>query len=380
MASRLAVIINKDGSELSPSETFLHAHINQLPFQSYSLIGNPGYRFIREGSGGSGRYLASRSLVPLGARWLSRRALGKTVAGQDTKALANWLRRNKIDRVLAEYGPTAVSVMDACDEANVPLIAHFHGYDAYMDHILRDFGSAYRRLFDIASSVIGVSSHMCDQLVRLGAPESKVHHNACGAEVPERSQVARREAGYRFAMIGRLVEKKAPFVSLMAFSRLCADIPDATLEVVGDGPLNAACVQMIRALGLEGRVTLHGAQSHAFVLEVLGRSDYFLQHSVKAPNGDMEGTPVGVLEAMGMGLPVVSTRHGGICDIVAENKTGFLVDEYDFEGMYLAMKSLCDDPAHSCRIGNDARESVIKNWTAKKSIERLAGIVKSAGN
>jgi glycosyltransferase involved in cell wall biosynthesis len=134
---------------------------------------------------------------------------------------------------------------------------------------------------------------------------------------------------------------------------------------------------MIRALGLDDSVTLHGPQPHSFVLEVLSRSDYFLQHSVKAPNGDMEGTPVGVLEAMGMGLPVISTRHAGICDIVAQDETGVLVEEYDVDAMALAMNRLCDDQQLASRMGSSARESVINNWTATKSIKRLAEIVQS---
>lgn len=377
MSSRLAVVVNKHGNELSPSETFLHAHINKLPYQSFSLIGNPGYRMIREGSMGAGHYLVSRSLIPLGFRWLTRRTLGISVGKQDTKALVRWLKQSKIDVVLAEYGPTAVSVMEACHQANIPLIAHFHGYDAYTDYVVGEYGESYRRLFEISAAIVGVSSHMCDQLIRLGAPASKVHQNACGAEVRKSPTSKNEEPGYRFAMIGRLVEKKAPFVSMMAFARLCESVPDARLEVVGDGPLGAACVQMVKALGLEQKVILHGAQSHEFVQEVLSRSDFFLQHSVRAPNGDMEGTPVGVLEAMGMGLPVVSTRHGGICDIISEGETGILVDEYDVDGMLQAMQTLCADRERSAQMGDSARQSVADHWTMEKSVARLADIIGS---
>jgi len=377
MSSRLAVVVNKDGNELSPSETFLHAHINKLPYRSYSLIGNPGYRMIREGSIGAGNYLVSRSLFPLGFRWLIRKAIGVSVATQDTKALVRWLRQSNIDVVLAEYGPTAVSVMEACYQADVPLVTHFHGYDAYTDYVVGEYGGAYHRLFDISSAIVGVSSHMCEQLVRLGAPADKVHQNACGADVNSNQRSADHEPGFRFAMIGRLVEKKAPFVSMMAFARLCDSVPNATLEIVGDGPLSAACVQMVRALGMEERVTLHGAKPHKFVQEVLGRSDYFLQHSVRAPNGDMEGTPVGVLEAMGMGLPVISTRHGGICDIISEGETGILVDEYDVNGMHEAMQTLCTDRELSVKMGEKARESVADNWTMEKSVARLSEIIGS---
>jgi len=378
MPSRLAVVVNKSSNELSPSETFLHAHINALPFSSYSLIGNPGYRMIREGSLGPGKYLVSRSLIPLAFRWLKRRTLGSSVADQDTTAVMRWLKHENINVVLAEYGPTAVSVMNACHQSRIPLVVHFHGFDAYTDYVLQTFGESYRILFDISSAIVGVSNHMCEQLVQLGAASSKVHLNPCGAVVNAQHRDRATEPGNRFAMVGRLVEKKAPFVSLMAFARLCESVPDATLSVVGDGPLRAACVQMVRALGLDERVTLYGARSHEFALEVLERSDYFLQHSVRAPNGDMEGTPVGVLEAMGRGLPVISTRHGGIRDIIWEGKTGILVDEYDVEGMAHGMKTLCLNRELAAEMGQKARESVMEKWTLEKSISGLNQIIKSA--
>lgn len=375
MTFKLAVIVNKDGSELGPSETFLHAHINQMPCDVYSLVGNPGFRMLRERSGGPGRYLASRTLVPLAWRWGLRQFTGQTVAEQDTRALRRFLVSNSIDAVLAEYGPTAVTVMDACEQARVPLVAQFHGYDAYRETVLDELGQGYRQLFKSAAAIVGVSSHMCEKLRALGAPEEKLFHNACGAEVSEQASAAPGAAGPRFVMVGRLVEKKAPFVSLLAFARVAADIPEAELEVVGDGPLMGPCQQLSKALGIENRVTFAGARPHSYVMSALTKARCFIQHSVRAPDGDMEGTPVGVLEAMGMGLPVVSTRHGGIRDIISEGETGLLVDEYDAGAMSAAMREVAGKPEYAADLGRKARQSVLENWTSEKSVGRLWDII-----
>lgn len=377
MPFKLAVVVNKDGNELGPSETFLHAHINEMPCSVVSLVGNPGYRMIRSGSVGTGAYLASRSVLPLGVRWLQRKVTGSTVADQDTRAFKRFLKSNSIDAVLAEYGPTAVSVMEACKQAGVPLIAQFHGYDAYRESLLAELEGSYRRLFDNAAAVVGVSTHMCEQLSKLGAPAGKVFHNACGAEVSD-EPASLPVGAATFLMVGRLVEKKAPFVSILAFAELLKQVPDARLEVIGDGPLKSPCLQLAKALSVDDRITFSGAQSHDYVLKAMSQASGFVQHSVRAPDGDMEGTPVGVLEAMGMGLPVVSTRHGGIRDIVDEGETGLLVDEYDANGMAAALIQVATQPEYARLLGEKARAKVLQNWTTEKSVGRLWEIIQNS--
>ena len=179
-------------------------------------------------------------------------------------------------------------------------------------------------------------------------------------------------------MVGRLVEKKAPFVSILAFAELLKRAPDARLEIIGDGPLKSPCLQLAKALSVDDRITFSGAQSHDYVLKAMNKASGFIQHSVRAPDGDMEGTPVGVLEAMGMGLPVISTRHGGIRDIVDEGETGLLVDEYDVKAMADALMQVATKPDYARQLGQQARARVFQNWTTEKSVERLWQIIQNS--
>lgn len=375
MSFKLAVIVNKDGSELGASETFLHAHINKMPCEVVYLVGNPGFRMVRHRGIEGARYLLSRSLVPLSTRWLSRRVFARSVADQDTKALARFFRREGVNAVLAEYGPTAVSVMQACSAADIPLVSQFHGYDAYRESLLVEIKDDYRKLFSLSSAVVGVSRDMCRRLQIMGANGEQLYHNACGADIPEVRSSVLEDSNWRFLMVGRLVEKKAPFVSLLAFAKLAAEEPNVSLEIIGDGPQKSACYQLSRALGIEKNVTFSGARDHSYVMNAMASVGCFIQHSVRAPDGDCEGTPVGVLEALGMGLPVVATRHGGILDIVEEGETGLLVDEYDAEAMFQAMLYITRSPEKSRLMGEKARESVLNNWTTDKSVGRLWDII-----
>jgi colanic acid/amylovoran biosynthesis glycosyltransferase len=370
----VCVIINKHGSSLRPSETFLRAHITQLPVRTLPLIGNPG---LRRCGDGAGPFLLSRGLVPRAWRWLVRRTGVDSIEAQDTRSLVRYLKSNSVDVVLAEYGPTGVSVADACARTGVPLVVHFHGWDAYALPRDPEIRTAYQRVFRTAAAIIGVSSGMVKQLIAIGAPEEKVVYNVYGTVLPD-EHATPASAPPLYVAVGRLTPKKAPFATLLAFASVRREIPDARLEIIGDGPLRHTCEQMIRALKLDDSVVLHGVAEHARVFELLRSGRCFVQHSVVAPDGDSEGTPVAIIEAMAAGLPIVATRHAGIPDVVEEGRTGLLVDEYDVEGMTAAMLSVGRNPDYAQELGSNAREKVAESLTMQVSLARLANILSRA--
>ena len=371
--TKVLIVVDKDGAELGPSETFLQSHISDLPCSVYTLIGNPGYRkFFPRGA-----YLLPRNFLALALRWLRRKLTHETVRDQDTRAMVSFLDDQNIDVVLAEYGPTATTVMEACSDSRVPLIAHFHGWDAYSDYMLEGYKSQYDALFRIASVIIAVSAHMKQQLISLGAPPEKVVHNACGADIKHGHKANPGSAGNRFVMVGRLTYKKAPLTTIEAFFMVRQKYPDATLDIVGDGPLLSEVKERINRLGLESAVILHGSQPHEFVISVLSKARCFVQHSVAAEDGDHEGTPVGVLEAMVMGLPIVSTKHGGIMDVIEDGVTGFLVEEHDLEAMAEKMMSILASDSLATSIGENAALRASEQYTSEVSVSKLWAIIQS---
>lgn len=371
MSLNVLIVICKDGGYLRPSETFLWAHIHGLPCNVSTLIGNPGYRQDLT----NGKNILSRSFIPLGLRWISRRLGFSVVAEQDKRALIRFIRKHKINVVLAEYGTSAVSVMAACKDTDVPLVAHFHGWDAYSKYELEKNVEQYRALFKMSVAVIAVSQHMRDQLLELGANPENTFHNSCGTDIPESIQAKPEVSEKQFLMVGRLTEKKAPYLSILAFSQVLSKHPDACLSIIGDGPLYDTCLQLCKGLGITDQVVFYGAQGHETVVENLKQARCFIQHSVTAIDGDHEGTPVAVLEAMGVGLPVVATRHGGIIDVIENDITGSLVEEFDVSGMAQAMTRYADDPHLAQKIGRHARDAILANYTSSKSIERLWNII-----
>ncbi len=368
----IVVVVNNHSGRLQPSESFIAQHISRLSQPVVPLIGAPGRRMLPEQAF---RAIPGRILPLVAARWLARRIGLVTLAEQDSRATAAFLRESRASAVLAEYGTTAVTVLDACKIARVPLVAHFHGFDAYREDVVAAHTAAYKELFAYSSAIVAVSGDMNRRLVSLGAPAHKIHCNPCGAELPDTAVARPSSSPPHFVAVGRLVEKKAPFLTILAFRTVARRFPDAHLRIIGPGRLMPVCLQVARACGIADRVTLSGAISHGEVLEAMSSARCFVQHSVRAPDGDCEGTPVAVLEAMGMGLPVIATRHGGIADVIDDGSTGLLVDEYDIERMAEAMLRMVEDPQAAARIGHQAREAVLANWTTEASVSRLSEIV-----
>jgi glycosyltransferase involved in cell wall biosynthesis len=156
-------------------------------------------------------------------------------------------------------------------------------------------------------------------------------------------------------MVGRLVPKKDPLLSIQAFTEV-ARVQRVELHVVGDGPLLQEARQLAVDLGIRKLVHFHGALGHTAVQEHFKHADIFLQHSRTDPQtGDTEGLPVAILEAMAHGLPVVSTNHAGIPEAVINGETGLLVEEGDLKGMVGSLLTLVSDTGLRQRLGSAAR-------------------------
>jgi glycosyltransferase involved in cell wall biosynthesis len=280
------------------------------------------------------------------------------------------------DVVLAEYGNTGTRVAEACQRSRVPLVVHFHGYDASVRTVVTENG-CYRDVFASSAGIVAVSRHMEEGLLKLGAPRGKVHYNPYGVDLARFAVADPSTSEPVFLAVGRFVEKKAPHLTLLAFARVLKEYPRVRLRMVGDGPLLPVCKDLARELELTDAVTFLGSQPHDAVQVEMQQARAFVQHSVEASNGDCEGTPVAILEAGASGLPVVSTRHAGIPDVVEDGRTGFLVDERDVVGMAERMGRLARDPGLTGQLGGEAARHIRANYSMDSRIAGLWRIIRA---
>ena len=302
-----------------------------------------------------------------------RALLGRSLAPGDNLRVQAFLTEHQPRVLLAQFGPTGVLMMGPCAGAGIPLFVYFRGNDATGLARQPRIRRQYARLFAAATGVIATSGYLSERLAAMGCPREKL--NVCPSGVDaSRFRVSAREPG-RVLCVGRLVEKKAPDQTLRAFAKVRARMPLVHLDLVGDGPLRDLCLRLIDELGLQDAVTFHGRQPPETVATLLGRASVYAQHSVEASNGDCEGTPVGVLEAMASGLPVAASRHSGIGEVVLDGETGFLCNEHDVEGMAEAMERLLADPARAGEMGLAGRRRVEENFTHSHVRQKLLKIL-----
>jgi len=180
-----------------------------------------------------------------------------------------------------------------------------------------------------------------------------------------------------FTAIGRFVDKKAPHLTIRAFSKVARQYPDARLLMGGEGKLLDYCKELVKELGIEEQVSFLGRLSRPQIMDLFSNSLAFIQHSVTAENGDSEGTPVAVMEASAAGLPVIATRHAGIPDVIEYGVGGFLVEEKDVDGMAEYMLELCGDLQKAKIIGSKGSKNIRLNFTIEKHLDTLTTLIKN---
>jgi colanic acid/amylovoran biosynthesis glycosyltransferase len=351
------------------SETFIQAHKRELAGTiKYYYAGKTPTKL--EGKG---------KLYNSASRWRYAlyRKIGRTSFNNKQLALQESLKREKIDVVLAEYGNTAADALPVIKALKISLIVHFHGYDAHKKEITEQFANAYIDVFKYARFVVAVSQHMKRALITLGCPEEKVVLATYGPnELFLKTNRTPKEK--QFIAVGRFVDKKAPYFTIIAFKNLLQKHPDAKLYMVGDGLLWNTCKNLIDHWQLNKNIILTNILPPEEIARLFSESFAFIQHSVVAESGDSEGTPVAILEASGAGLPVVATRHAGIPDVIVDGETGILIDEKDVQAMTKAMIQLLENPSLAEQMGQNGKKRIQEHFTMAHHINILNNLIKES--
>ena len=361
------------------SERLIHDHLQRLPADVIMLC--DGWYPHPRPAPFPERVWNGERLLPRSARAV-RRAGDAMIPGAafvgrriETSVLTRYLRQERIHVVLGEYGPIGVGVMAACERARVPLVVHFHGYDAHHRATIEKHSEGYRRLFAVAAAIVVVSPTMHAALIALGAPPAKVRLNFPGVDTRQFADANPATSAPTFVAAGRFVPKKAPHVTLSAFASVLKSRPDARLVMCGEGVLLESSRALAQSLQLGDRVEFRGVCNHGEIAGLFRTARAFVQHSVHADDGESEGLPVSLLEAASAGLPIVSTQHAGIPEAVVDGKTGFLVREHDVDAMAARMLDLAQHPDLAGRLGAGGRQLVLEGFSIERSIDGLWSIL-----
>jgi colanic acid/amylovoran biosynthesis glycosyltransferase len=162
----------------------------------------------------------------------------------------------------------------------------------------------------------------------------------------------------RIALTGRLTEKKGIPDAVRAVAQVAKIYPNLEFNIIGEGDLRPSLQALIQELDMDKHIHLLGQKNQTEIVEILSQSHLFLAPSVTAADGNQDA-PVNVLkEAMAMGLPVLSTWHGGIPELVQEGISGFLVPERDPQALAERLHYLIQHPQRWLEMGRAGRSFV----------------------
>ncbi len=296
--------------------------------------------------------------------------------GRAWRAQEAFLRENHVSAVVAEFGHLGGNLAPIHDDLGIPVFVYFRGFDASKrlrsPRIVRRYKAAMPRL----AGVISVSQSLLDNLAEQGVSHPNSHVIPTGVDTDLFAPGPERDPEL-ILMVGRIVAKKAPLLSIDAFAALAIDHPQHRLEIIGEGPLEAACQARVRELGLDGRVTFLGQQPHEEVRRKIGTAGVYLQHSVTAEDGNTEGLPTSIQEAMASGTVVVSTRHAGIPEAIQSGLNGVLVDEHDAAGYAAALRSVVERPDWARSLAEAARRTAVEKYDYRYLHGRLEALIRA---
>jgi colanic acid/amylovoran biosynthesis glycosyltransferase len=282
-----------------------------------------------------------------------------------TLLMAGYLAQHPVgwDVTVCHFGPVGLMGMLLSDLGvlSAPQITFFHGNDLSM-YVRKHGVRAYHPLWRPHHAAVTISHTWRPVMALLGEPAAQVFHlgvNPAYFTYAERQVVPGKPI--RFVTTGRLVPKKGQHLVLQALSRLTEDT-QWEYHLIGSGPDMEKLKQLAAGLGIAGRVIFHGATPHAKTQELLNASDVFVLPSITAADGDMEGIPVALMEAMASGLPVVSTWHSGIPDLIRHGTDGFLVRENDVEGLTSALQAILHQPGRLPALTRSARTRIEESF------------------
>lgn len=276
------------------------------------------------------------------------------------------------------FGQIAVHLLPLIRAWKNPSIVSFHGADVTVDMNKPAYRAATQRMLKAVKLVLVRSESLRRAVADLGCDLEKIEIHRTGIpleEFPflERDFVA-AATEWRFVQAGRLIEKKGLPVTLRAFAVFLKKHPNATLTIAGEGPMLSGLQTLAHELQIAESVLFPGFVSQKQLREIYYRSHIFVHPSQTGHDGNQEGIPNSMLEAMASGLPVFATRHGGIPEAIKNGVSGVLVSERDHEALARALLDVAENSVFLSQIAHSGAEVVRRNFDLRAQAQRLEEI------
>ena len=331
----------------------------RYPFESLRIIPKPRTHFLR--------------------RFWFRQLRSKPwqISDAEVRELLSVLSETGARLLHIYFGHIAVHLLPLIRAWKNPSIVSFHGADVMVDMNKPAYRELTLQMLNAVTLVLVRSESLRRAVVDLGCDPNKIEIQRTGIpleEFPFRERAVPKNGEWQFVQAGRLIEKKGLPVTLRAFSTFLKQHPNAMLTIAGEGPLLSELQKCAGELGVADRVSFTGFVSQEQLREIYYRSHIFVHPSQTGRDGNQEGIPNSMLEAMATGLPVFASEHGGIPEAIENGVSGVLVPERDDEALARALLKAAQNADLLSRIARAGTQAVRRNFDLSTQAQRLEEI------
>jgi colanic acid/amylovoran biosynthesis glycosyltransferase len=319
----------------------------RYPFDRIAVIGKPATHFAR-------RFWSKQMRD---APW--------EISPGEVRKLTGILAEVKAELLHIYFGHIAVHLLPLIQAWAKPSVVSFHGADVMVDLDKPAYRAATQQMLETVRLVLVRSESLGRALINIGCPAGKIRLQHTGIpvdDIPFREREWPKNGAWKFVQACRLIEKKGLRVSLRAFAKFAARNPAATFTIAGEGPLRNELGRLAAELAIADKVFFPGFISQNQLRELFYHSHIFLHPSEVGGDGNQEGVPNSMLEAMASGLPVFATDHGGIPEAIENGRSGILVKERDDAALALVLLERTANPDGLAAIARHGAEVVRKHF------------------
>lgn len=275
------------------------------------------------------------------------------------------LAKGDFDIIHCQFGPLGLKALEFRSYGILrgKLVVSFRGFD--VTQYMETRPNCYAELFKKGDLFLPVSEDLLTKVVIAGCPQDKacVHHSGIDCQkFVYTERLFPKDGPVNILTTARLTEKKGICYAIEAIASLVSAGVSISYTIVGEGSLRQKLENQIATLGLSGFVHLVGWRNHEEVFRFLAQSHILIAPSITAADGDQEGIPNAIKEAMAVGLMVIGTRHGGIPELIEDGISGYLVRERSIEDLEKKLRYLIDHPEKWPAMGKAGRARVEKEF------------------
>jgi colanic acid/amylovoran biosynthesis glycosyltransferase len=285
-------------------------------------------------------------------------------------------QKQKIEVVIAHFGPSGIDILEVCRLLKIPLITVFHGYDISKLIKKKSYLNGLKKLNEYhIMKARAVSNFFVPELKKY-IDASKIFKLENGVEVSNKFNYVSFEGDIFIVQAANLVEKKGIEYSIKSVIKVIDQNPQRNIyfDICGEGPLRVALENLV-GKKYKKFIRFHGHLAGDEFKQIMSRSNIFLHPSVKDSMGETETIPTSILEAMALGKIIVTTFHAGIPEVISNGNNGFMVEERSIDELVRVLSDVIIKGDDLKDISINAHKTIMENFNIEKQYQKFKNII-----